>query len=194
MTAEDLARLHAALDVLEGREAELLVWGDTEGAFTKADILSLFTHHFPCENGGTLMEDLIEATMLFSIPNTQGMQLYRTRMAESVHLFRHQRQWFRGQQLSRTRTLVADYRFIRRPRSYPARIHPAEEVLSQWGDVEWMNDTKRQALRALIGDFFIAGFQSRATARIARPRLVRFSKIISRPEIKSEINTANKSC
>lgn len=26
MTAEDISRLHAALDVLEGREAELLVW------------------------------------------------------------------------------------------------------------------------------------------------------------------------
>lgn len=168
MTAEDLTRLHAALDVLEGREAELLVWGDTEGAFTDADILSLFAHHFPDENGKVLMQDLQDAAMLFSIPNTQGMRLYRTRMAESVHLFRHQRQWFRGQQLSRTRTLVADYRFIRRPRSYPARIHPAEEVLNQWSDVEWMNDIKRQALRALIGDFSIAGFQSRATARILR--------------------------
>lgn len=168
MTAEDLTRLHAALDVLEGREAELLVWGDTEGAFTDADILSLFANHFPNENGRTLMVDLQDAAMLFSIPNTQGMRLYRTRMAESVHLFRHQRQWFRGQQLSRTRTLVADYRFIRRPRSYPARIHPAEDVLSQWSNVEWMNDVKCQALRALIGDFSIAGFQSRATARILR--------------------------
>ncbi len=161
MIAEDLARLHAALDVLEGREAELLVWGDTEGAFTDADILSLFTHHFPDENGKILMQDLQDAAMLFSIPNTKGTQLYRTRMAESVHLFRHQRQWFRGQQLSRTRTLVADYRFIRRPRSYPERKYPAEKVLSQLSDVEWMNDIKRQALRALIGDFSIAGFQSR---------------------------------
>ncbi|MFH7093102.1 DEAD/DEAH box helicase, partial [Klebsiella pneumoniae] len=168
MIAEDLARLHAALDVLEGREAELLVWGDTEGAFTDADILSLFTHHFPDENGKILMQDLQDAAMLFSIPNTKGTQLYRTRMAESVHLFRHQRQWFRGQQLSRTRTLVADYRFIRRPRSYPERKYPAEKVLSQLSDVEWMNDIKRQALRALIGDFSIAGFQSRATARILR--------------------------
>ena len=168
MTAEDLARLHAALDVLEGREAELLVWGDTEGAFTDADILSLFAHHFPDENGKILMQDLQDAAMLFSIPNTKGTRLYRTRMAESVHLFRHQRQWFRGQQLSRTRTLVADYRFIRRPRSYPERKYPAEKVLSQLSDVEWMNDIKRQALRALIGDFSIAGFQSRATARILR--------------------------
>ncbi|HDG7754007.1 TPA: DEAD/DEAH box helicase [Klebsiella quasipneumoniae] len=168
MTAEDLSRLHAALDVLEGREAELLVWGDTEGAFTDADILSLFAHHFPDENGKILMQDLQDAAMLFSIPNTKGTRLYRTRMAESVHLFRHQRQWFRGQQLSRTRTLVADYRFIRRPRSYPERKYPAEKVLSQLSDVEWMNDIKRQALRALIGDFSIAGFQSRATARILR--------------------------
>jgi len=168
MTVEDISRLHAALDVLEGREAELLVWGDTEGAFTDAEILSLFAHHFPDDNGKVLMQDLQDAAMLFSIPNTQGMRLYRTRMAESVHLFRHQRQWFRGQQLNRTRSLVADYRFIRRPRSYPARIHPAEEVLNQWSDVEWMNDIKRQALQTLIGDFSIAGFQFKATARILR--------------------------
>lgn len=168
MTAMDLSRLHKALDLLEEREAELLVWGDTEGSFTFEDIVVLFSQHLPDENARELIDNLEDTAMLFRIPNTRGLRLYRTRMAESVHLFRHQRQWFRGQQLSRTRTLVADYRFIRRPRSYPARVLPAEEVLAQWSDASWMNDIKRQALRTLIGDFSVAGFQSRATERILR--------------------------
>lgn len=168
MTAVDITRLHNALDLLEEREAELLVWGDTEGAFTQTDIMLLFNEHFPEEDAQALIDDLVDSAMLFSIPNPRGQELYRTRMAESVYLFRHQRQWFRNQQLSRTRTLVSDYRFIRRPRSYPARVLSVDDALTIWGSCEWMNDVKRQAIRKLIGGFSIAGFQARATDRIIR--------------------------
>lgn len=103
-------------------------------------------------------------------PDQQRGTRYRTRMAESVYLFRHQRQWFRDQPLQRARTLVADYRFVRRPRNYPKRELPAQTVLSKWVDVPWMNEIKRKALSRLIGDFSIAGFQERSTERILRAR------------------------
>lgn len=168
MSTADLSRLHQALDLLEEREAELLVWGDTDGAFTHADIISLFTRHLPYEDAESLLAELQNAAMLFSVPTSKGGTRYRTRMAESVYLFRHQRQWFRDQPLQRARTLVADYRFVRRPRNYPKRELPAQTVLSKWVDVPWMNEIKRKALSRLIGDFSIAGFQERSTERILR--------------------------
>ncbi|XIY73796.1 hypothetical protein AB2F06_01065 [Escherichia coli] len=156
MSTADLSLLHQALDLLEEREAELLVWGDTDGAFTHADIISLFTRHLPYEDAESLLAELQKAAMLFSVPTSKGGTRYRTRMAEAVCLFRHQRQWFRNQPLQQARTLVADYRFVRRPRNYPKRELPAQTVLSKWVDVPWMNEIKRQALSRLIGDFFIA--------------------------------------
>ena len=168
MSTADLSHLHQALDLLEEREAELLVWGDTDGAFTHADIISLFTRHLPYEDAESLLAELQNAAMLFSVPTSKGGTRYRTRMAESVYLFRHQRQWFRDQPLQRARTLVADYRFVRRPRNYPKRELPAQTVLSKWVDVPWMNEIKRKALSRLIGDFSIAGFQERSTERILR--------------------------
>ncbi|EHZ7775224.1 DEAD/DEAH box helicase, partial [Salmonella enterica] len=168
MSTADLSHLHQALDLLEEREAELLVWGDTDGAFTHADIISLFTRNLPYEDAESLLAELQNAAMLFSVPTSKGEARYRTRMAESVHLFRHQRQWFRDQPLQRARTLVADYRFVRRPRNYPKQELPAQTVLNKWVDVPWMNEIKRQALSRLIGDFSIAGFQERSTERILR--------------------------
>ena len=109
-----------------------------------------------------------EGSHAFQRPDQQRGTRYRTRMAEAVCLFRHQRQWFRNQPLQQARTLVADYRFVRRPRNYPKRELPAQTVLSKWVDVPWMNEIKRRALSRLIGDFFIAGFQERSTERILR--------------------------
>lgn len=72
MSTADLSHLHQALDLLEEREAELLVWGDTDGAFTHADIISLFTRHLPYEDAESLLAELQNAAMLFSVPTSKG--------------------------------------------------------------------------------------------------------------------------
>lgn len=72
MSTADLSLLHQALDLLEEREAELLVWGDTDGAFTHADIISLFTRHLPYEDAESLLAELQKAAMLFSVPTSKG--------------------------------------------------------------------------------------------------------------------------
>lgn len=72
MSTADLSHLHQALDLLEEREAELLVWGDTDGAFTHADIISLFTRHLPYEDAESLLAELQNAAMLFRVPTSKG--------------------------------------------------------------------------------------------------------------------------
>ena len=169
MSTADLSLLHQALDLLEEREAELLVWGYRWRIYPCRYHLALYpapsVRRCRVVTGRTA-----EGSHAFQRPDQQRGTRYRTRMAEAVCLFRHQRQWFRNQPLQQARTLVADYRFVRRPRNYPKRELPAQTVLSKWVDVPWMNEIKRRALSRLIGDFFIAGFQERSTERILRAR------------------------
>ena len=84
-------------------------------------------------------QELQKAAMLFSVPTSKGGTRYRTRMAEAVCLFRHQRQWFRNQPLQQARTLVADYRSSVAHADYRS-VTGAKRVLSiKMVDVPWMN-------------------------------------------------------
>ncbi len=52
--------------------------------------------------------------MLIQVPHVSGTPVWRTRMGETVHLMRNLRQWMHKQKLDQSKTLVSDYRFIRR--------------------------------------------------------------------------------
>jgi hypothetical protein len=112
---------------------------------------------------------MLDAAMLIQVPHLSGMPVWRTRMGETVHLLRNLRQWMHGQKLDQSKTLVSDYRFIRRPRTYPDRIYEPTTLITGWKKQlklsERVCDIMRQAL-ASDKSFLLAGFQVRSTERI----------------------------
>lgn len=119
-----------------------------------------------------VLMELTRHAMLIEAPHPEGLtNVYRTRMGESAYLYRNLRQWFLGQSLDRSRTLVSDFRFIRRPRSYPMRDQFIGKLLPQWLQIpKLINALQLKAVIELLLDpnsnLHLAGFQARATARI----------------------------
>lgn len=171
------AVLHQVLDVLEAQENALLVWGDTGGFFNEEELLTLIRQALcnifkrdptDAECDETLLA-MLNTAMLIQVPHPHNLTVWRTRMGESVHLFRNLRQWFLGKSLEESRTLVSDYRFIRQQRTYPDRVELPEKLISQWQDTlkltPRMCDIMRHAL-ASKSTFKLSGFQVEATKRI----------------------------
>lgn len=162
-------QLHACLDALEEQEASLLVWGDCNGFFSEEEILSLIVKILPEHDPEIVKIELIEHAMLFEVPHQQGVIAYRTRMGEAVHLYRNLRQWFHRQSVDQSRSLVSDYRFIRRPRSYPKRDINPHSLLSKWKEEANLSEIVIEAMEQLIEPldrFRLSGFQTRSTLRI----------------------------
>ena len=176
------AVLHHVLDALEAEENALLVWGDTGGFFSEEELLTHIRRELgvvfkrtptdeECDNTQLAM---LDAAMLIQVPHLSGMPVWRTRMGETVHLLRNLRQWMHGQKLDQSKTLVSDYRFIRRPRTYPDRIYEPTTLITGWKKQlklsERVCDIMRQAL-ASDKSFLLAGFQVRSTERAGRTYL-----------------------
>lgn len=155
------------LDCLERHEAQLLVWGDTGGCFTRDEVLSLISSVSFDVDPLDILDALERRVMLYKAAGQSAQkECYRTRMGEAVHLFRNLRQWFHGQSINESKPLVSDYRFLRRARTYPDRNISLADLLNRLTtngiDTEKFSD----ALRDLVGSFKLAGFQERATERI----------------------------
>ncbi|WP_035387131.1 protein DpdJ [Ferrimonas senticii] len=158
-----------ALDLLEEQESKLLVWGDTSGFFNQQEVLDLLTPTLACKADPTdLFYQLLDYGYLFPVETMLGVEGYRTRMAEAVNLYRNQRQWFRGQKLKNTRSLVADYRFLRRRRRYPKRELEAEALLQCWQPLLQKRPLRQEAITALLKGYTLANFQAQSTDRILR--------------------------
>jgi hypothetical protein len=87
-------------------------------------------------------------------------------MAEGMNLFRNLRQWFIGQDIARSRTLVSDYRFVRSARRYPRRDIKLAPLLKDWKASVFHKDVTASFLATQAGEFSLAGFQARATREI----------------------------
>lgn len=165
----DIELLHSCLDAMEEQEASLLVWGDCDGFFSEQEVLSILAQILPEHDPEIVKIELLEHAMLFEVPSQQGVIAYRTRMGEGVHLYRNLRQWFRSQSLEQSRTLVSDYRFIRRPRTYPKRELTPHTLLEQWREELKLGEAALEAMTCLldpIDSFRLSGFQARTTNRI----------------------------
>ncbi|MFK0093552.1 protein DpdJ [Pseudomonas sp. NPDC090592] len=168
-----LNELHACLDKLEEHETRLLVWGDTGGFFSEQEVLHILEEVLPDHDSYDVRRALIKHAMLIEVPHPEGlMKVYRTRMGEAAHLYRNLRQWFLKQPIDRSRTLVSDFRFLRRPRSYPKRDQDPAQLLPQW--LQWPGMHASEYLKAAIESLLesarnpldLAGFQTRSTSRI----------------------------
>lgn len=177
MTAQNLKLiLKACLDQFEEHEIEFLAWGDTEAFFNKSEVDQIIIEvlgKFPTlcftYDVDTIFLALIDHAMLIEVPHPDKAMtnsgLFRTRMAESVHLFKQQRQLFWGKKLEESKTLVSDFRFVRRPRSYPRRDVEPKVLKQQFSQSEFR--CFLPILESLLNENFkLSGFQERALQRI----------------------------
>jgi hypothetical protein len=166
-------RLLEVLGEIERAEARLLAWGVVDAAMSEAEILGLIreasVRHGVAEHEDDILEDLIDQHLVFEATDIDGA--YRSRMAEAVRLFSRLRQWMHGRTWQDAPTLVADFRFDLRPRSYPRRdIAPAHAIEG----LGVQGDEFRLALEALLygsngrTERKLAAFQIEAAERISR--------------------------
>ncbi len=146
----------------------LLTWGVTSGAYNEDELLGLLESERPREDPEELLERLLATGLVFERGLTGGR--FRTRMAETVRLARHLRQWFHGPRSDwRTaKTLVSDMRFLSRPRVVPVREVDQDELTSRLSSA--LNDrwtiSHEATLKAILAGRSASEFQARATQRL----------------------------
>lgn len=179
--AGDEHLLTAVLDAVEQTEARLLSWGLVDSYIALGELHAIINPllddprtgrdvSFPGAN--EVIDELLTRALIFNIGDDDERR-YRSRMAEAVRLSFRLRQLFpkhAGPILWQTApTLVADFRFLWRRRSYPDRNKTIDDVRIA---VEAVTSemAARNALTTLLtsyGDeFFLADFQVKATTRI----------------------------
>lgn len=166
------------LSALEERESRLLTWGYVDGGFELdeleglADDFVLGWDETGALTGADLVQRMRERALILDAEDGKRVQ-YRTRMAETVRLFARLRQLFpkhKGAGWTQASTLVADYRFLTRPRTYPRRdidVPDAVKELTQSSDA---TRERAAALEALLknrgDDFRLSRFQVDASSEI----------------------------
>jgi DEAD/DEAH box helicase/Helicase conserved C-terminal domain len=164
MTIMPSGAVLAVLDVLEESDARNLAWGLTDESWTRDGLIAFLAEHLPEGDPGACIEELVAANLLIQLPREWPLR-YRTRMAESVRLFSHLRQLFPGRPWQSGSRLVSDFRFLRRPREFPARKFKPEEVLRQLDGRSVSANLLPEAERVL-GDRLLSRFQIEAAAEI----------------------------
>lgn len=176
--------LASVLDRIEELEARLLVWGIVDGVFNHEELCDLLNplideaindgleEFFSAED---VLAELRHRKWIAEVPRSAGATGYRSRMAETVRLLKHLRQLFpkhagpTGWQ--QAPSLVADFRFLRRRRRYPARDISVEQALAMIGE-EALSPALLVAVQALLTPsdrtLHLSGFQVRAAQRILR--------------------------
>ncbi len=160
-----------ALDAIERYESRFLTWGILDRTLTRHAIEQFIAPHV---DGAPhdVIDELERRKLLFEVPRTTPLA-YRSRMAEGVRLFAYLRQQFDGRPWESAARLVADFRFLVRPRQFPARVFDRHEVEERLGGPA-ASPQARRALSALLeGDSeeharWLSRFQVEASAEILR--------------------------
>ena len=162
------------LSAIEEKESKFLFWGDTNGFLSDEDLISLIDKILDDEasdleeDADDLKDELLERAMIFGVVELGTVVGYKSRMACSVHLYRNLRQWFHGNKIEESKTLISDFRFARKARSYPVRDVQTAKLIQEWHQTGLIDQVKSHVLKALMGDFELSGFQARATADILK--------------------------
>jgi hypothetical protein len=177
--------LRQVLDLMESREMRLLAWGIVDAYFSKDELYDLIDEQLEAALKSGFEEflaarDVVAALLqLMWISTAEGPNGdlgYRSRMAETLRLVARLRQLFpkhsgdTGWQSAPT--LVADFRFLRRPRQFPDRTIPAKDALHVLRAVT-SSPALLKAARAMMlapdgTEMILGGFQVRAAERIIR--------------------------
>lgn len=150
---EQLDRLaQEFLNLLEEKESKLLSWGCVDGGFSE-DEINQIAEDYLIQSSSDLepydfIKVMVERGLLFAIEYGSNVW-WRTRMAESIRLFARLRQIFPARSWQVSPTLVADFRFCLRPRTYPARDISPEEVMRRLSDLR-LGEMRWRAINAII--------------------------------------------
>jgi hypothetical protein len=164
VTTSSQNSVSTALDILEEADARNLAWGLTDESWTRPQIASLLSTRWAGNDVDDCIDDLVAKDLLVKVPR-EWPNRYRTRMAESVRLFAHLRQLLPGKPWQAGSSLVSDYRFLWRPRTFPRRDLGSESVIEalQQRDV----DPKLVAeVHRVLGARRISAFQFDATSAV----------------------------
>ena len=165
----DLEELSHALDAIERYEAQFLSWGivDQSMSSDKLDELieSAGVSDLPAVRDRLLSQNLVTRVRFHSPAR------FRSRMAEGVRLFAQLKQLFPGQRWEGAANLVADFRFLVRPRRFARRDRDVEELLERLSEID-APSMAPESVRRLVGtdsnggSRLLSGFQIDATAAI----------------------------
>ncbi|ALO34574.1 hypothetical protein CMT41_07485 [Colwellia sp. MT41] len=180
--------LLSCLDLIEEKEIKLLTWGDTSFYFNKSEIIELIKLKISSD-WEDVFEELCDQSLIVEVKSSYTVDCYRSRMAEAIYLYSNLRQWFHGQDLRNAKTLVSDFRFIRRPRQYPNRNISSSIAISQLKEELKLSNEYSKVMFSLLGEgsssFNLSGFQIRATERI----LEKYSHHLSTPKLNQSTGT-----
>jgi hypothetical protein len=168
--------LDSLLDRLEKKEYTALAWGFTEGAFTEAELES----EAQAVGGGILTSPselwkaLRNQRLLIELTDQKtpdDKSLYRSRFAETIRLLFRLRQLFPARRPGElvdwmsAKTLVADYRLVRKPRRYPERNLEASDVAHELSSIA-LSWRQEDAVGRFTENMKLARFQCEAARQI----------------------------
>lgn len=162
------------LGFLEEIEAQFLSWGYVDIGFSEQELLQLAVDWIEKEHcdvdPNVLIDSLFKKQMIQDFSIGKG-SLFRTRMAETVRLLARLRQLFPGQNWREGATLVSDFRFSLRPRTYPRRDQKPNVVLDNISSLAEQTEIEilsRLLDRPQIKDFQLSQFQVRAIEQMLK--------------------------
>jgi hypothetical protein len=176
--------LTSVLDHIEEREAKLLAWGIVDGVFSTEELGDLIDPLIDLAldrgmdrflSSDAVLQEMLSRKWIAEVPRSDGASGFRSRMGETVRLLQRLRQQFPkhvgpyGWQSAPS--LVADFRFLRRQRRYPARDTPVDkaiEMIRAAAPSPALGIVVRAMLVQTGRTMMLSGFQVRATQRILR--------------------------
>lgn len=165
------ALLTRILDRLEALEDPLLCWGVVDGGFSADELREVIEKELADSHEWELTADGVIETMrsralLVYDPSTAPPR-WRTRNGETIRLLVRLRQIFLDGKWQSGTNLVSDFRYSRRPRFYPKRDQPWDNLLDS---LEGITDAHRSVIELMTlrdgKHDDLGGFQVRATRQI----------------------------
>ncbi|MEH6792182.1 protein DpdJ [Parasphingorhabdus sp.] len=164
----------AVLDRIEAIEMRSLEWGFTDGSLSENEAFELGDQ--VCDaasaagtDGQDLVEELIDAKLIFEMTSVGGEVRIRSRFAEMMRLLAANRQLFPNKPWQGAPSLVADFRVDCRPRRFPQRLRLPADILTDHSAVLGGSLLRQDLWRALTSrdGLRLAGFQERAALRLS---------------------------
>ena len=161
------------LDRIEVLEMRSLEWGFTDGSLSEDEAIAL-ADAVRAGNGSAsedLLEDLIQAKVIFELQDVGAGVRIRSRFAETMRLLAANRQLFPNKPWQGAPSLVADFRVDRRARRFPNRDRLPADILADHGSALAATAIRRDLWQALTDrpGLKLAAFQERAALRLADP-------------------------
>lgn len=164
----------AVLDRIEAIEMRSLEWGFTDGSLSEAEAFDLGDQ--VCEaagdsstDGQDLVEELIDAKLIFEMASVGGDVRIRSRFAEMMRLLAANRQLFPNKPWQGAPSLVADFRVDCRPRRFPKRQRLPADIITEHASMLGGSQLRQDLWSALTAreSMKLAGFQERAALRLS---------------------------